>query len=296
MKTNLPTACPSIEVKTERRSSGIREVRVSDYVVGFVLDGRKVIYKGSEVAEAKRHRLFFLAPGIHYTSEQTGKQDAYVEIIFRYTPQGMRKIISSLRLEFGMEPDLTELCPECGDPNSSVFEPDRKLVDYFQSCSAASKGIPKGDDVFRRIRAEEMAYMLIAYGGCCLRRKIMNSTDTVKESFESLINRNIFTGKNIGELAAESNRSLTSFKQEFRKYYNDSPRRWMTRQRLIHAGVLLVSGGVSVSQAGNECGFPNTSHFIKLFRKEFGMTPAVYRATYAGGATSERRVAQKVKK
>ncbi|WP_419507017.1 AraC family transcriptional regulator, partial [Alistipes communis] len=27
---------------------------------------------------------------------------------------------------------------------------------------------------------------------------------------------------------------------------------------------------------GSECAFPNTSHFIKLFKKEYGMTPATF--------------------
>jgi AraC-like DNA-binding protein len=44
--------------------------------------------------------------------------------------------------------------------------------------------------------------------------------------------------------------------------------------------MLLVSTTKSVSEIGNECTFPNTSHFIKLFKKEYGNTPAAYRAMY----------------
>ena len=45
----------------------------------------------------------------------------------------------------------------------------------------------------------------------------------------------------------------------------------------MHSRLLLISTSKSISEIGNECTFPNTSHFIKLFKKEYQMTPATYR-------------------
>lgn len=45
----------------------------------------------------------------------------------------------------------------------------------------------------------------------------------------------------------------------------------------MHARLLLISTNKSVSEIGNECAFPNTSHFIKLFKKTYDYTPAGYR-------------------
>ena len=52
---------------------------------------------------------------------------------------------------------------------------------------------------------------------------------------------------------------------------------WYIRQRLMHSRLLLISTSKSISEIGNDCTFPNTSHFIKLFKKEYQMTPATYR-------------------
>ena len=60
------------------------------------------------------------------------------------------------------------------------------------------------------------------------------------------------------------------------------PHRWYIKQRLMHSRLLLISTSKSISEIGNECTFPNTSHFIKLFKKEFRMTPAAYRNTHLG--------------
>ena len=50
---------------------------------------------------------------------------------------------------------------------------------------------------------------------------------------------------------------------------------------------MLISTNKSISEIGNDCNFPNTSHFIKLFKKEYGMTPASYRHRHAAGGESE---------
>lgn len=59
------------------------------------------------------------------------------------------------------------------------------------------------------------------------------------------------------------------------------PHRWFIRQRLMRSRLLLISTSKSISEIGVECAFPNTSHFIKLFKKEYGCTPAIYRSRYA---------------
>ncbi len=65
------------------------------------------------------------------------------------------------------------------------------------------------------------------------------------------------------------------------------PHKWFIRQRLMHSRLLLISTSKSISEIGNECTFPNTSHFIKLFKKEYQMTPATYRHRHQNSRTDE---------
>ena len=55
----------------------------------------------------------------------------------------------------------------------------------------------------------------------------------------------------------------------------------------MHSRLLLISTSKSISEIGNECTFPNTSHFIKLFKKEYQMTPATYRHRHLTALPSE---------
>lgn len=135
----------------------------------------------------------------------------------------------------------------------------------------------------------ELIYSIISMSECCLRSKILSNADAAYGNFEQIIYRNVFSDISIERLAAQTNRSLTSFKKEFKRHFNIPPHRWFIHQRLMQSRLLLISTLKSISEIGVECTFPNTSHFIKLFKKQFKVTPAVYRARYGGVLLNKSR-------
>jgi AraC-like DNA-binding protein len=62
----------------------------------------------------------------------------------------------------------------------------------------------------------------------------------------------------------------------------------------MSARLLLISTNKPISQIGAECRFPNSSHFIKLFRKEFGTTPAIYRRRHSNDMSKRSDELEKV--
>ena len=122
---------------------------------------------------------------------------------------------------------------------------------------------------------------------CCIKSKLLSNVDAAKENFEQIVYDHIFKDISIEELARLTHRSLTSFKKEFRRHFQMPPHKWFIRQRLMHSRLLLISTSKSISEIGNECTFPNTSHFIKLFKKEYQMTPATYRHRHQNSQTDE---------
>ena len=103
-----------------------------------------------------------------------------------------------------------------------------------------------------------------------------------RDNLQQIVYSNIFSDISVEEIAKRCNRSLTSFKKEFFRIYGTSPHQWLIRQRLIHARLLLISTDKAIAEIGTACAFPNTSHFIKLFRKQYGMTPETYRNRHRG--------------
>ena len=59
----------------------------------------------------------------------------------------------------------------------------------------------------------------------------------------------------------------------FRRYLNDSPRRYYLQLRLKRARSLLLQTRMSIIDVGIACGFLSPSHFSKCYRNVFGRTP-----------------------
>ena len=70
--------------------------------------------------------------------------------------------------------------------------------------------------------------------------------------------------------------SQSTLNRLFRTHLNTTPRAYLEAKRLAHARLLLKSGK-SVLAAAMESGFPDTSNFIRLFKKRFSITPGQYR-------------------
>jgi AraC family transcriptional regulator len=78
-------------------------------------------------------------------------------------------------------------------------------------------------------------------------------------------------------LAGLSGTSACHFLRMFKRSTGLSPLQYITRRRLQVGKELLRKTGLSVSEIALEIGYSNTSHFIGLFKRYYGVTPAAFR-------------------
>ena len=69
-------------------------------------------------------------------------------------------------------------------------------------------------------------------------------------------------------------RSLTTFKRDFKKAFDTTPQRWLTRKRLELAHYRLTEKRKKPLDVCYEVGFENLSHFSFAFKKQFGVAPS----------------------
>ncbi|MBD1567338.1 helix-turn-helix transcriptional regulator [Vibrio sp. S12_S33] len=93
----------------------------------------------------------------------------------------------------------------------------------------------------------------------------------------SLMKSNQGQVMSISDFAEEVNMSLPNFSQKFKMITTQSPKEFMTKVRLTKAKRYLSS--MSVTDTALELGYENISHFIRLFKKEFGITPKQFKLT-----------------
>ncbi|WP_417196560.1 alpha/beta fold hydrolase [Bizionia sp.] len=81
----------------------------------------------------------------------------------------------------------------------------------------------------------------------------------------------------VEEFAKLCGRSLSAFKRDFKNTFNTTPSRWIKSKRLEHARVLLIESNLNINQISYDCGYRNSSHFIKSFKEKYNLPPHKYR-------------------
>lgn len=284
MKNPTTTAIeqPTIVNYIEPHHNGIQSARLSRNALGYVLHGTKYIYTGDQCRKASEGCLFYLSAGHQYIENTPDEGRPFEQIIFYYTPDELKRIVLNLNLNYDLKISNQHACKECTGSSHAVVEGWRSLDHFFTTTAEYIH-----DEGFRRdrtaelIKFTELIYLIVSHGDSCLKNRLMSNLDEEDEEFEQAIYDSIFTGMSIEDLAAHTNRSVTAFKKEFQRHFKTPPHKWFITQRLNHAKLMLISTKKSVGEIGAECGYANTSHFIKLFRKECGMTPSGFRAEVA---------------
>ncbi|WP_316831486.1 AraC family transcriptional regulator [Pedobacter aquatilis] len=96
-------------------------------------------------------------------------------------------------------------------------------------------------------------------------------------SFRQIIEANLFSVLTLNELADYCNLSLSSFKREFAKHYDDTPANYIKTQRLEKATDLLTVSNKRISDIAFECGFNDLANFTRSFHDKYGISPSQFR-------------------
>ena len=95
---------------------------------------------------------------------------------------------------------------------------------------------------------------------------------------ESIMSENYLYNLKVEEFAKLCGRSLSAFKRDFKAVYNSSPSKWIKEKRLLYAKKLLLESDLNINQVCYDCGFINSSHFIKSFKERFNLPPHKFRS------------------
>lgn len=88
---------------------------------------------------------------------------------------------------------------------------------------------------------------------------------------------NYYYDLKVSEFAEIANRSTSTFRRDFKKHYQSSPGKWLTTKRLERASLLLRTSNKTISEITFDCGFKNVSHFSRIFKEKFHLSPTEFR-------------------
>ncbi len=81
----------------------------------------------------------------------------------------------------------------------------------------------------------------------------------------------------LGTLAARFGKSVPTLSRLFQATLNRSPISYLIHLRLEKAAAILRSAADPISDVACQCGFQDSNYFSKMFARQFGISPRVYR-------------------
>ncbi len=106
---------------------------------------------------------------------------------------------------------------------------------------------------------------------------LANLFNPTSYALREIVESHIYSNLTLSELARLSNKSLASFKREFRKVYQVAPATYIRNKKLAKARQVLALPAVRITDVAYDCGFSDIAHFSKLFKQRFGLSPTDWR-------------------
>ena len=94
---------------------------------------------------------------------------------------------------------------------------------------------------------------------------------------KNVINTHLYSSLTIEELAKLCNLSVSSFKREFKKVFNDTPANYMNTEKLKKATQLLKVSDLTITDIAYEIGFNDPSYFTRFFKQKTSLSPMEFR-------------------
>ena len=129
------------------------------------------------------------------------------------------------------------------------------------------------EDLLETKFKELMFHILANPHNSALLAYINDMCDQHKTPISEVMEENYHFNLSISDFARMAERSVTTFKRDFLQHYGTSPGKWLTAKRLGYAKVLLDTTDKSVSDIAVDSGFENVTHFSRVFKENYALSP-----------------------
>jgi len=271
---------------------GAHNRRLLDHELVYVLEGCGRVVLDGVSHEANPDCLFLIQPGVYHSFESPHEAQRLLGVHFDFAPlddgfdefEAVSDASNAPRmrapqaiagwntrarphLDLGGRPRVRRLLEEV------VAEYGRH--DAQSRFVAGALLLAALGQIEREVRLiGELARHEVAVGADAVRR-----VQRAREWLE----REIETPPSIEEIAARVGWSADHLRRMFRAVLNTSPLEVQTSARIRRAQELLRYGELGREEIAARCGFPDPSHFSRVFKRETGLSPREW-LTVARGA------------
>jgi len=237
----------------------------------FVLDGKKTFHQRNKSWELVTGKAFMIKRSAY---DQEKFQDFDWEVVCFYVPDGfLKSFFDEHRRQF----NLKNISPPSADALIEVNVTESTRAFFYSVVPYFTQKIPPAEDLLELKFKELLMHILLNPANGDLLSYVFHLSETDKPAIGDVMEANFTFNLSMPEFARISQRSLASFKRDFMKEFKTTPGRWLTCKRLQYAGHLLETSKKSITEITDECGFENGTHFSRIFKSAYQLSPLQYR-------------------
>jgi len=223
--------------------------------------GKRTVLQEGDCAFMRRDNRMWLQKKV-----EEGK--SYRSIVLKFSKSFLREFYQTLdRRQIPMESKRDKVSlyvlPNSRPDIRSLFE---SVIPYFDVGEKPSEEVLK-------LKMIEGVYVLLNTD-MNLYASLFDFIEPWKIDIIDFLNENYMYDLSMEEIASYTGRSLATFKRDFSKVSDLTPRKWIIKRRLEAAHDLIRSGKKKVTEVCFDTGFKNLSHFSKIYKETYGVAPS----------------------
>lgn len=274
----------------------------------MILDSKVIEYKGMPLFQKARFKtpldmqgsiqdfacffymvngnmLSYDSRGVHKLSEKDALIKNCNNFVQRYVPNGESEECEAIAVF--LYPDLLKTIYKDEVPSFMETKHQEKpkklmgnkLVEQYMSTLLVYFEDPEVvDEDLGILKLKELMMILLKSENHENIRKLLSDIfSPINVQFKKAIEQNIFNPLSIEQLAFICNMSLSTFKREFQKTFDDTPARFIKNRRLEHAASKLICSDQSITDIAYESGFQDPTTFSSSFNQKYKLSPKKFR-------------------
>ena len=128
---------------------------------------------------------------------------------------------------------------------------------------------------FLDLERRELFFLLFYYYSSSDLAQFFQCIISKDMQFKKLVVTNYLQARNVQDLAKLANYSTSGFIKKFQRCFNDSPYKWMQKQKAKQISTEIYEGTKSLQEIANEYNFSSYQHFSVFCKAQFGVPPTV---------------------
>lgn len=246
-----------------------REGYISNHVVSVVLAGEQVIRTYDEqTIRVKEGEALFIPRGVYYVSDLLPRKGPFSVVLFYFNDRHIEGFLS--------ETDLTDFKRSSLPPfllcrlSAPVELFTHSLINIYENHGIKNKQ-------FLDLKILELLHLFNQMvGKQRFADFLFQLTLPKKRNIRTFMERNFHKPLKIEDYAYLTGRSVSTFRRDFKHYFQSTPQKWLKDKRLERAVHILDTRELSVTELAEAVGYEHVSHFIQEFKKKVGLSPKQY--------------------